>query len=126
MTSLTAAFSFIVALSGAIKGWPAIDPYMPAQKYWVSEQVNQIDKNLKPVINQLLLGDYQRELRRLERDQLEADKEKAQWNIKFPTETDPLTKSMIEKRLMQIDQDKQKMKVEELKVKEQINKLKVQ
>jgi len=126
MTSLTAAFSFIIALSGAIKGWPAIDPYMPAPKYWVSEQVQNVDKNLKPVINQLLLGDYQRELRRIDRDLSEADKEKAQWNIKYPTENDPLTKSMIEKRLMQIDNDKQKMEHDKVRVKDAIKKLQAQ
>ena len=124
MTSLTAAFSFIVALSGAIKGWPTIDPYMPALKYQVQATVDDVKKELRPIVNQLQLGDYGRELRRLERDKSEAEKEKAAWLIKLQAETDPATKTMIERRINQIDQDKIRLDGERVRVQGEMNKLK--
>lgn len=123
MTSLTVGFSFLIGLSGAIKGWPEIEPYMPAHRHWVIERVQAVDKDIKPVINQLLLGDMQRELRRLERDEAEADKEKAQWLIKLPTEPDADTRVMIQKRINQIEQDKLKLEAEKAKVNGQVKKL---
>jgi uncharacterized protein (DUF3084 family) len=123
MTSLTIAFSFIIGLSGAIKGWPDIEPYIPAHRGFVIERVQKVDKDIKPVINQLLLGDMQRELRRLERDLAEADKEKAQWLIKLPTEPDADTRVMIQKRVNQIEMDKAKLEAEKAKVNAQVKKL---
>jgi uncharacterized protein (DUF3084 family) len=123
MTSLTLAFSFIIGLSGVIRGWSDIDPFLPAHRGYVIQRVQAVDKDIKPVINQLLLGDMQRELRRLDRDQAEADKEKAQWLIKQPTEPDADTRNMIQKRINQIDLDKAKLEADKAKVQAQIKKL---
>lgn len=102
-TSVMSFLALFAALGGAVHAWPDVEPLLPAQRYYVVEQVGQV----RPVINQILKWRSEDRL-----DDLR--KERAVWESKMPTETNPQAREVGRKRLREIDrateQAKQRLK----------------
>lgn len=102
MTTVSAGLGLIVAFAGAIRGMPDIAPYLPAHRGYVVQQIASSEKEIKPVINQLLSNSVKQEQRSLAR-------EEAQWRIKLQTESDGQSRRMIERRLEQIGDENNRL-----------------
>lgn len=99
ITSITSVLAFFAALGGAVKAWPDLEPLAPAQRYYVIQKVAEYRQSVQPVLKQLQISDYNRDLRAL-------DAEQAQWAIKLPSEQDTQVRDMIKDRLRAIDNEK--------------------
>lgn len=84
---VTAGALFGAAVSIA-HGWPLLEPFFPAHRGYVVEQVGQ----LTPTVNQLLIWQTEDTISKVDQD-------RAAWEIKLPNESDAQTRGMIQRQI---------------------------
>ena len=109
---LTVAGGCVAAVFGAITAtsaaWPIVGQFAPAHRGYVIEQVGGV----QATTNELLIWKFEDA-----KNKITADQEG--WKIQITKETDPQTKTMIQRRIEQLDTDQRQ-------VDERIRKLKGQ
>lgn len=109
VTAITSLFALVAALSGAIKGWPIIEPLLPAQRYYVVDTVTAKIAEYKPVVDQLVRWKIEDSLSKQDEQLNALDAESAQIKSKLPAEVDVQVQAILNNRLKAIEAERAKI-----------------
>lgn len=134
MKAATVVFGFIAALAGSITAsvaaWPTLEPWVLVSRSLLRDHVDErLKSNVVPIqatVNELMIWKAEDGKARNLDAQARTKSDYEGWKIQLSKEPDPKTRSLMEDRVRQLDEDQRRLSTEQQQIDDRIKKLKGQ